>query len=120
MNRPTPSPCDEPAGSDTVECTDAARRWTLVAAVIGSGMAFVDGTIVNVALPAIQRAMNATTADAQWVMESYALLVSALLLVGGVLGDHYGRRRVFVIGAVVFTLASLGCAASMSVAWLIG
>jgi EmrB/QacA subfamily drug resistance transporter len=83
-------------------------------------MAFVDGTIVNVALPAIQRAMNATTADAQWVMESYALLVSALLLVGGVLGDHYGRRRVFVIGAVIFTLASLGCAASGTVTWLIG
>jgi EmrB/QacA subfamily drug resistance transporter len=99
--------------------SEASRRWTLVAAVVGSGMAFVDGTIVNVALPAIQRAMHATTADAQWVMESYALLLSALLLVGGVLGDHYGRRRVFVIGAVVFTLASLGCAASASMTWLI-
>jgi EmrB/QacA subfamily drug resistance transporter len=120
MSNPDTPPCDDPTGSDAVPCSESARRWTLVAAVVGSGMAFVDGTIVNVALPAIQRAMNATTADAQWVMESYALLVSALLLVGGVLGDHYGRRRVFVIGAVVFTLASLGCAASASVAWLIG
>ncbi|MGY3233065.1 EmrB/QacA subfamily drug resistance transporter [Luteibacter sp. HA06] len=120
MTASAASPCDNLTGSDAVDCSEAARRWTLVAAVVGSGMAFVDGTIVNVALPAIQRAMNATTADAQWVMESYALLVSALLLVGGVLGDHYGRRRVFVIGAVVFTLASLGCAASTSVAWLIG
>jgi EmrB/QacA subfamily drug resistance transporter len=119
MSNPDTPPCDDPTGGDAVPCSESARRWTLVAAVVGSGMAFVDGTIVNVALPAIQRAMNATTADAQWVMESYALLVSALLLVGGVLGDHYGRRRVFVIGAVVFTLASLGCAASASVAWLI-
>jgi EmrB/QacA subfamily drug resistance transporter len=111
---------NEHADRGAANCSEAARRWTLVAAVVGSGMAFVDGTIVNVALPAIQRAMNATTADAQWVMESYALLVSALLLVGGVLGDHYGRRRVFVIGAVVFTLASLGCAASGNITWLIG
>jgi EmrB/QacA subfamily drug resistance transporter len=120
MTAPLTTSCNGPTGPDAVACSEAARRWTLVAAVVGSGMAFVDGTIVNVALPAIQRAMNATTADTQWVMESYALLVSALLLVGGVLGDHYGRRRVFVIGAVVFTLASLGCAASEGVAWLIG
>lgn len=111
---------DDPTGNDATDCSESARRWTLVAAIVGSGMAFVDGTIVNVALPAIQRAMNATTADAQWVMESYALLLSALLLVGGVLGDHYGRRRVFAIGAVVFTLASLGCAASATITWLIG
>src|ERR1700754_1461593 len=119
------SSCDGPTGNDApghdaVGCSESARRWTLVAAIVGSGMAFVDGTIVNVALPAIQRAMNATTADAQWVMESYALLLSALLLVGGVLGDHYGRRRVFAIGAVGFTLASLGCAASGTITWLIG
>ena len=88
MTKPDTSPCDSLTGADAVHCSEAARRWTLVAAIVGSGMAFVDGTIVNVALPAIQRAMNATTADAQWVMESYALLVSALLLVGGVLGDH--------------------------------
>jgi EmrB/QacA subfamily drug resistance transporter len=114
------SPCDDPTGNDAVDCSESARRWTLVAAIVGSGMAFADGTIVNVALPAIQRAMSATTADAQWVMESYALLLSALLLVGGVLGDHYGRRRAFAIGAVVFTLASLGCAASGTITWLIG
>jgi len=114
------SSCAVPTADGATHCSESARRWTLVAAIVGSGMAFVDGTIVNVALPAIQRAMNATTADAQWVMESYALLLSALLLVGGVLGDHYGRRRVFAIGAVVFTLASLGCAASATINWLIG
>ncbi|SFW67805.1 MFS transporter [Luteibacter sp. UNCMF366Tsu5.1] len=110
----------ENAEDDAVACSEASRRWTLVAAIVGSGMAFVDGTIVNVALPAIQRALDATTADAQWVMEAYALLLSALLLVGGVLGDRYGRRRVFVIGAAVFTLASLACAVSTSAGALIG
>lgn len=112
--------CEGETCGDAVNCSDAARRWTLVAAVVGSGMAFVDGTIVNVALPAIQAALDATTADAQWVMEAYALLLSALLLVGGVLGDRFGRRRVFVTGAIVFTLASLVCAVSPNVAVLIG
>lgn len=115
MNQATPVTGSESA----VDCSEAARRWTLVAAIVGSGMAFMDGTIVNVALPAIQRAMDATTADAQWVMESYALLLSALLLVGGVLGDRFGRRKVFAIGAAVFTLASLACAASPGIDALI-
>ncbi|UPG92557.1 DHA2 family efflux MFS transporter permease subunit [Luteibacter aegosomatissinici] len=111
------TPAERPGTS--ASCSESARRWTLVAAIIGSGMAFVDGTIVNVALPAIQQAMNATTADAQWVMESYALLLSALLLVGGVLGDRFGRRRMFATGAVVFTLASVACAAAPGITALI-
>jgi EmrB/QacA subfamily drug resistance transporter len=72
-------------------------------------MAFIDGTVVNVALPALQANLNATAADVQWVIESYALLLSALLLVGGSLGDHYGRRRVFLIGVVIFAVASGAC-----------
>jgi EmrB/QacA subfamily drug resistance transporter len=120
MTSTTPLPSDAIADDDSVTCSESARRWTLVAAIVGSGMAFVDGTIVNVALPAIQQALDATTADAQWVMESYALLLSALILVGGVLGDRFGRRRVFVIGTVVFTLASIVCAASPTIAALIG
>jgi EmrB/QacA subfamily drug resistance transporter len=72
-------------------------------------MAFIDGTVVNVALPALQTNLNATAADVQWVIESYALLLSALLLVGGSLGDHYGRRRVFVLGVVIFAGASGLC-----------
>ncbi|MET0934419.1 MAG: DHA2 family efflux MFS transporter permease subunit, partial [Luteibacter sp.] len=120
MDTTSPAGAADDANDAVADCSEAARRWTLVAAVVGSGMAFVDGTIVNVALPAIQRAMNATTADAQWVMESYALLLSALLLVGGVLGDHFGRRRIFVIGAIVFTIASVACAASPGIDWLIG
>lgn len=72
-------------------------------------MAFIDGTVVNVALPALQANLNATAADVQWVIESYALLLSALLLVGGSLGDHYGRRRIFLLGVVIFAVASGLC-----------
>jgi EmrB/QacA subfamily drug resistance transporter len=108
-------PCDRGAilhGAASSACPKSARRWTLVAAVIGSGMAFIDGTVVNVALPAIQRALSADAAQAQWVIESYALFLAALLLVGGALGDHYGRRRVFMIGTVIFCTASVSCAMS--------
>ncbi|MDB5804974.1 MAG: major facilitator transporter [Betaproteobacteria bacterium] len=91
-------------------CSKAARRWTLIAAILGSSLAFIDGTVVNVALPAMQRAMGASAAQMQWVMESYALLLAALLLVGGALGDRYGRRRVFMIGVALFTAASVLCA----------
>lgn len=116
----TPTDAIVATPDDAVPCSATARRWTLVAAIIGSGMAFVDGTIVNVALPAIQRAMQATTADAQWVMEAYALLLSALLLVGGVLGDHLGRRRIFALGGIIFTIASVACAAAPGIDWLVG
>jgi len=100
-------------------CSPAQRRWVLAATILGSSMAFVDGTVVNVALPAIQRSLKANAFDAQWVVESYALLLAALLLVGGVLGDRFGRRRMFVLGTAVFTLASLGCAMSGDVQVLI-
>ena len=72
-------------------------------------MAFIDGTVVNVALPALQTSLNATAVDMQWVIESYSLLLSALLLIGGSLGDHYGRRRVFVAGVALFAFASAWC-----------
>ena len=82
-------------------------------------MAFIDGTVVNVALPALQTNLNATAADVQWVIESYALLLSALLLVGGSLGDHYGRRRVFLLGVVIFAVASSLCGAAGNIRELI-
>lgn len=72
-------------------------------------MAFIDSTVVNVALPALQRELNAAVADVQWVIEAYSLFLSALLLVGGSLGDRYGRRRVFVIGVIIFAAASAAC-----------
>ena len=82
-------------------------------------MVFIDGTVVNVALPALQRALGATLGEAQWVVEAYELMLAALLLVGGAAGDRFGRRRVFAIGVVVFTVASIICGLSDRVATLI-
>src|SRR5207302_387794 len=73
-------------------CARAAQRWVLAATILGSSMAFIDSTVVNVALPALQTELSAAVADVQWVIEAYSLLLSALLLVGGSLGDRYGRR----------------------------
>ena len=84
-------------------------RWVVVAAALGSGVAFLDGSVVNVALPAIGRELGGGFSVLQWVLDGYLLSLSALLLLGGALGDRYGRRRVFVVGLVMFTVASLGC-----------
>src|ERR1700746_3877384 len=81
-----------------------AARWTLVSAVLGSSMAFMAGNVVTVALPAIQRSMNASGAQAQWLIEAYALFLAALLLVGGALGDRFGRRRGFLLWGALFAL----------------
>ncbi|WP_375487238.1 MFS transporter, partial [uncultured Mycobacterium sp.] len=97
-----------------------AARWLIAGAVLGSGIAFLDGTVVNVALPAIGRDLRTGLAGQQWVLDAYLLTLSALLLLGGAAGDRYGRRRVFVGGLAVFTAASLGCGLSPSVGCLIG
>ena len=115
-------PCDKGVimhGAVTETCSAPSRRWTLVAAILGSSLAFIDGTVVNVALPSIQREMGATVSDAQWIMESYALFLASFLLVGGVLGDRFGRRRIFMFGIGLFTLASIGCSLSGAVGPLI-
>ena len=72
-------------------------------------MAFIDGTVVNVALPEIQARLGATAVDAQWIVESYALFLTALILVGGSSGDHYGRKRSFSLGVILFAAASVWC-----------
>ena len=82
-------------------------------------MAFIDGTVVNVALPALQRSLNATVLDAQWIVEAYSLPLAALLLVGGSLGDHYGRRCIFIIGVALFSLASAWCGFATNIQELI-
>ncbi len=87
----------------------AAKRWTLVATILASSMTFIDGTVVNVALPALQTDLGATITEVQWVIEAYALFVGALILVGGSLGDQLGRKRVFLGGVVSFAVASLAC-----------
>ena len=106
------APCDEGvirSGSAAAPCARAAEPWVLAAAILGSSMSFIDGTAVNVALPALQKDLGATVAQVQWVVEAYALFLSALLLVGGSLGDRYGRRRMFLLGISGFALASAWC-----------
>ena len=97
----------------------AAGRWVLAVAVLGSGMAFLDGTVVNVALPDIGRDLGASTSALQWVLNGYLLTLASLILLGGSLGDRYGRRRVFVLGVMVFTAASLLCAIAPSSGFLV-
>ncbi|HYP65183.1 MAG TPA: MFS transporter, partial [Steroidobacteraceae bacterium] len=98
----------------------ARKHWVLVAAVLGSTMAFVDESVVNVALPKIESDLHTTLAAMQWVVNAYTLCMSALLLVGGAAADQFGRRRVFVIGVLVFAAASLVCGLSPNVPVLIG
>ena len=102
-------PCDElviKTGSAAAPCEQPAEPWILAATILGSSMAFIDGTVVNVALPALQSALGATVSQVQWVVECYALFLAALLLVGGSLGDLYGRRKIFAVGVILFAGAS--------------
>jgi EmrB/QacA subfamily drug resistance transporter len=93
---------------------NSSQRWTLVATILASSMTFIDGTVVNVALPALQADLHATITDVQWVVEAYTLFLSALILVGGALGDQFGRKRVFLFGVVAFTAASIFCGVATS------
>lgn len=108
------APPDTPA--DTLRDTGP---WVLVATILGSSMAFIDGTAVNVALPVLQRDLGATSGDLQWIVEAYSLFLSALILVGGSLGDHLGRKRVYAAGVALFTLASVACGLAPGVVPLI-
>ena len=114
-------PCDEAAirsGAHDAALA-ACGSWVLAAAIIGSSLAFIDGTVVSVALPAMARELHASLVDMQWVVEAYTLFLSALLLVGGSLGDRFGRKRVFAIGVALFAAASLACALAPSLALLL-
>ncbi len=105
-------PCDEAvvhSAGDALPCDAATRRWVLAATILGSSMAFIDGTVVNVALPIIQERLGSSVRGAQWIVEAYALGLASLLLVGGAVGDRLGRRRVFVAGVAVFAVASAAC-----------
>ncbi|HSB10189.1 MAG TPA: MFS transporter [Blastocatellia bacterium] len=115
-------PCDEGAIRSrpaSRPCTRRAESWILAATILGSSMAFIDGTVVNVALPALQANLNATVVDVTWVVESYALLLAALLLAGGSMGDRYGRRRIFCVGIALFALASIWCGVAPGIGQLI-
>ncbi|BDE06800.1 MFS transporter [Vulcanimicrobium alpinum] len=96
-----------------------AKTWVLIAAIVGSAMSFIDGTAVNVALPILQKDFGADGGAVQWVVEGYSLFLSSLILLGGSLGDLYGRKRCFLIGVGIFAFASLGCAFAPSIDVLI-
>ncbi len=115
-------PCDEAAilAASCARLSPMAGPWVLAATILGSGMVFIDGTVVNVALAAIQSDLHATVADIQWVIEAYALILAALLLTGGSLGDLYGRRRIFTIGVILFAAASVWCGFAPNIPQLIG
>jgi len=111
-------PCDEAAirsGAMGAPCAARSEPWVLTATILGSSMAFIDSTVVNVALPALQSSLHANLVDVQWVIESYGLFLSALILVGGALGDSLGRRSMFLLGVVGFAVASAGCGFSSSI-----
>src|ERR1700752_2219586 len=115
-------PCDENvirSAPERAPCSKNQGRWILAATILASSMAFIDGTVVNVALPSLQRELQATGIGVQWVVESYWLFLSALLLVGGALGDRYGRKRVFVIGVTLFAVASASCGLAQDITQLI-
>lgn len=114
-------PCDEAS----IRCGQGAEQapahgaWILAATILGSSMAFIDGTVVNVALPAMQTSLHASMSQIQWIVEAYALFLAALLLIGGVLGDLYGRRRVFVVGVAIFCVSSAWCGLAPDIRHLI-
>ena len=115
-------PCDEgviTAQKSAAPCAKKLGPWVLAATILGSSMVFIDGTVVNVALPALQTNLNATVTDVQWVVEAYALFLAALLLLGGSLGDHFGRKRIYAIGISLFVLSSIWCGLSPNIFQLI-
>jgi len=118
----TKAPCDEAiirAGRAESPCSKRAAPWVLAATILGSSITFIDSTVVNVALPVLQRELRTDLVGAQWIVEAYSLMLSALILVGGSLGDLKGRKRIFSLGVLLFAIASAGCGMAQTVAQLI-
>jgi EmrB/QacA subfamily drug resistance transporter len=117
----TRTPCDAIAtgASESSPCAPSSGPWVLAATILGSSMAFIDGTVVNVAIPTLQRTFQASIVDVQWVVESYGLLLSSLILAGGAIGDLLGRRLVFLTGVAIFAAASAGCGLAPSIHFLV-
>jgi EmrB/QacA subfamily drug resistance transporter len=117
------TPCDRAVASSArasaTRCSESAQRWTLVATIMGSSLAFIDSTVVTVSLPALTHRFNASAAAAQWIVVAYTLPLSALVLTGGALGDRFGSRRIFSIGVLLFAIASACCALAQSLPQLL-
>ncbi|HEU4619457.1 MAG TPA: MFS transporter [Gammaproteobacteria bacterium] len=112
-------PCETPAALPAGVKRAPATRWVLPTTILGSSLSFIDGSVVNVALPAMQASLDADLATMQWVVNAYMLTLASLILLGGSAGDRFGRRRIFILGLVGFTAASLACALSPSALWLV-
>ncbi len=115
-------PCDEAvirSAGIGGSCAKEDKAWILAATILASSMAFIDSTVVNVALPALQSSFGAAVMDVQWVIESYGIFLGALILVGGSLGDLFGRRMIFLLGVVIFAVASAGCGIASTIHELI-
>ena len=122
MINPTPGPCDEATIRSTPlsrDCAPSAKPWVLLATILASSVANIDGSIVNVALPAIEAELATSVVVIQWLVNAYALCLSAFLLTGGAAGDLFGRRRIFLIGIAIFAAASLWCGLAPNIAQLI-
>jgi EmrB/QacA subfamily drug resistance transporter len=112
-------PCETPEAQHPSEVSGQDTRWVLPATILGSSMSFIDGSVVNVALPAMQRSLGTSFGALQWVVNGYMLTFASLILFGGSAGDRFGRRRVFIIGLCLFALASLSCGLAPSASWVI-
>src|SRR5260370_31604911 len=107
-------------GAGAIRLAERSGRWVLLATVLGSSMAMLDGTVVNIALPTIGKSLGASLAGLQWTVNAYPLTLAGLILLGGSLGDRLGRRRVFVTGVVWFALSSALCGLAPNIGVLIG
>jgi EmrB/QacA subfamily drug resistance transporter len=119
MTSAVPGPCDGAVAASASPCANPHPRATLAATILGSSVSFIDGSVVNVALPALARDFDASPPDLSWTINSYLLPLGALILLGGAAGDHFGRRRLFLIGLAIFTAASILCAMAPSLLWLL-
>ncbi|HEX2529610.1 MAG TPA: MFS transporter, partial [Geminicoccus sp.] len=108
MTAPSPKAAGPAIGTGSLVQPD--KRAILLTAILGSSLAFIDGSVVNVALPGIQQSLNASPTEAQWIVNAYLLMLGALVLMGGSAGDRYGRRHVFLLGVAAFAVASIACA----------
>lgn len=112
-------PCETPEAHKPSGTTPAATDWVLPATILGSSMSFIDGSVVNVALPTMQRDLETTFGTMQWVANGYMLTLASLILLGGAAGDRFGRQRIFMIGLAGFAVASLACGLAPSATWLV-
>lgn len=112
-------PCETPEAHQPSETAPASTRWVLPATILGSSMGFIDGSVVTIALPAMQQNLQTTFGTMQWVVNGYMLTLASLILLGGSAGDRFGRRRVFMIGLAGFAAASVACGLAPSATWLV-